>query len=126
MIRQCFQQVEQNKRKRATFASLLGGGLFESKRDKPEFQDDGLLVHGRLIRWDQIHAWDWEEVGTVLALNLEVNRSANFPNPVRLCVQPWQREAVETLLVDSIVCARFTATRSLLVTAGLCESTFES
>lgn len=94
---------------------LLGGCLFGSKRDKPEFQDDGLLVHGRLIQWDQIHAWDWEEVGTALVLNLEVNPGANFTNPIRLQVQPSQREAVETLLVDCIVCVRFASTRSLIV-----------
>ena len=121
MIRQCFQQVEQNQRKRVTFMGLLGGGLFGSKRDKPEFQEDGLLVHGRLIQWDQIHAWDWEEVGTALVLDLEVNRSANFPNPIRLQVPSAQRDAVETLLVDSIVSARFAATRSLIVNARLCE-----
>ena len=121
MIRQCFQQVEQNQRKRVTFMGLLGGGLFGSKRDKPEFQEDGLLVHGRLIQWDQIHAWDWEEVGTALVLYLEVNRSANFPNPIRLQVPSAQRDAVETLLVDSIVSARFAATRSLIVNARLYE-----
>ena len=121
MIRQCFQQVEQNQRKRVTFMGLLGGGLFGSKRDKPEFQEDGLLVHGRLIQWDQIHAWDWEEVGKALVLDLEVNRSANFPNPIRLQVQPAQRDAVETLLVDSVVCARLTATRSMIVNSSLLQ-----
>ena len=117
MTWQCFQQLEQVSRKRDTFPGLLSGGLFGLKRDKPEFQDNGLLVHGRLIQWDEIHAWEWEEVGTALVLDLEVNRSANFTNPIRLCVQPSQREAVETLLVDSIVCARFAATRDLVCNA---------
>ena len=106
MIRQYFQQVEQNLRKCL---------------DKPAFQEDGLLVHGRLILWAQIYAWDWEWVGTALVLNLEVSCDANFPDPIRLCVQRSQREAVETLLVDSIVSARFAATRSMIVNTSFLE-----
>ena len=105
MIRQYFQQVEQHLKK------------FQG----PEIKDDGLMLHGRLVQWAQIYAWDWEWVGTALVLNLEVSCVANFPDPIRLCVQRSQREAVETLLVDSIVCARFTATRSMIVSTSFLE-----